>query len=120
MKAKGIKMVFLGIVVIAIFGAVVMILWNILMPGIFGLASINFWQALGLFVLARIFFGGFGGRRMMHGRMHGRGENPIHKKWMKMTPEQRREFVVRRRQFGFDDFIGKDKFDNDEHEGPGK
>ncbi len=37
---------------------VTMLLWNMLMPVIFGLTVITFWQALGLFVLARILFGG--------------------------------------------------------------
>jgi len=37
-----------------------MTLWNILMPMIFNLPALSFWQALGLFILARILFG-FGG-----------------------------------------------------------
>lgn len=88
------------LVMAAAFSAIVMLLWNWLMPAIFGLIAINFWQALGLLVLARILFGGmgFGRNRMMMGRMR---DNPIHEKWMKMTPEQREEFINKRRQFGF-------------------
>lgn len=69
MKAKGFITILLWIVIIAILGAVVMLLWHFLIPGIFGLAAINIWQALGLFVLARILFGGlgFGRARMMMG-----------------------------------------------------
>ena len=96
--------------IIAGAGAVVMLLWNWLMPAIFGLISISFWQALGLFILARILFGGFGlGRKgMMHGMMHhGMGENPMHEKWRKMTPEQRKEFIEKRRKFGFGGHFGK-------------
>ena len=37
-------------------------LWNQLMPAIFGLHAINFWQALGMLVLCKILFGGFRGR----------------------------------------------------------
>lgn len=34
----------------------VMALWNILMPEIFGLTTITFWQALGLSLLCNILF----------------------------------------------------------------
>ncbi len=44
-----------------LFGYVVMLLWNWLMPAIFGLGIITFWQAVGIVVLAKLLFGGFGG-----------------------------------------------------------
>ena len=40
-----------------LFGNVIMWLWNWLMPKFFGLATITFWEGLGLFLLARILFG---------------------------------------------------------------
>ena len=89
------------LVVAAVFSSIVMLLWNWLMPAIFGLITISFWQALGLFALARILFGSFGffdKARMMHGQMH---KNPVFKEWIKMTPEQRRDFIEKRRKFGF-------------------
>jgi hypothetical protein len=46
---------------IAIGGQVVMYLWNAILPDLFGLRTITFWQALGLLALCRILFGGFGG-----------------------------------------------------------
>ena len=52
-----------GIIVIALillFGYITMRLWNWLMPEIFGLGAIHYWQALGLLILAKILFGGFG------------------------------------------------------------
>ncbi|MEM9001229.1 MAG: hypothetical protein AAGB24_13275 [Bacteroidota bacterium] len=40
----------------------VMALWNWLMPDVFGLTTISYWQAFGLLLLAKIFFGfGAGG-----------------------------------------------------------
>jgi len=42
-----------------IFGFVVMWLWNWLMPDIFGLGRITFWQAWGLVVLSHILFKSF-------------------------------------------------------------
>ena|SRR5258705_3142889 len=47
---------------VALGGECVKLLWNGLMPAIFGLPPIRFWQALGLLALARILFGGFGFR----------------------------------------------------------
>lgn len=40
-------------------GALVMRLWNWLVPPVFGWSDITFWQALGLLALCRILFGGF-------------------------------------------------------------
>ncbi len=114
---KGIKIMVMCVVALAIAGTVIMLLWNALIPGIFGVATISFWQALGLFVLSRILFGrfGFGGNRMM---MQGRG-NSIREKWMKMTPEQRKEFINKRRKFGFGHSCGMERFDTEKHEEQG-
>lgn len=109
------------------FGAVVMVLWNWLMPLLFGLVTINFWQALGMLLLARILFGGFGfGKRMNHKMHHPGHQNPMKEKWMKMSPEQRMEFIEKRRKYGFghpgrEDFFGKgfqDASENKESENP--
>jgi hypothetical protein len=40
-----------------VFGLVVKILWNWLMPAIFGLGEITFWQAFGIVLLAKLLFG---------------------------------------------------------------
>jgi hypothetical protein len=42
-------------------GEVVALLWNWLLPPLFGFPQVTFWQALGLLVLARILFGRLGG-----------------------------------------------------------
>jgi len=72
---------------IFIFGGIVMLLWNALMPEIFHLPIIGFWQALGLLVLAKIFFSGFRG-----GGPRGRMKDKLREKWMTMTPEEREKF----------------------------
>jgi hypothetical protein len=41
---------------IAVLGAVTMLLWNWLMPAIFGFTIITFWQALGINLLSMIIF----------------------------------------------------------------
>lgn len=42
-----------------LFGYFVMLLWNWLMPAIFDITTITFWQAVGIVILARLVFGGF-------------------------------------------------------------
>ena len=53
----------LGIIAAAlfavVFGFVLKWLWNWLMPDIFGLRQISYWQAFGLLILAKLLFGRF-------------------------------------------------------------
>jgi hypothetical protein len=61
-----------------LFGAIIMWLWNGLMPDIFHLGLITYWQGLGLAILGRLIFGGF-----HHGGMHRRGHGPwMHRRGM--------------------------------------
>lgn len=87
--ARGIRIALMVIIALTIFGFVVMWLWNWLMPSIFGLRLITFWQALGLVILSKILFGGLhhghGGRRK-HWRRR------MQERWEKMTPEEREKF----------------------------
>ncbi len=72
----------------AVGGALVMVLWNHLLPRLFDWPAITFWQAVGLLALCRILFGGFGlgggGRSRSWGGAGGRGEQ--------MTAEERERF----------------------------
>ena len=70
-----------------IFGSVVMLLWNALLPAVFGIGTITFWQALGILVLSKILFGGFGGHRGHH-KYHNHSYE-WREKWMNMTPEEK-------------------------------
>lgn len=98
MKSRFIRFFVGGLLLLAAISLVVMLLWNWLIPTIFGLTAINYGQALGLFVLSRILLGGFGRGRGNH--FFGGKENPIHKRWRQMTPEQQQEFIEKRRRFG--------------------
>ncbi|MBN1574332.1 MAG: hypothetical protein JW984_14125 [Deltaproteobacteria bacterium] len=55
-------MVFLGLtftfLFALLFGYVIMWLWNWLIPAIFGLDEITFWQAFGIIIMARLLFTG--------------------------------------------------------------
>ena len=81
------KVVAIVIVAFTVFGFVTTHLWNYLMPGLFGLRTLTFWQAVGLIVLGRLLFGGFGPR-------FGGGPWRRHMKerWEQMTPEDREKF----------------------------
>lgn len=56
----GIGFGLVGIGLAFLFGWVVMLLWNWLMPDIFGLKRLTYWQAWGLLILCHILFKGFG------------------------------------------------------------
>lgn len=85
-----------GAAALFLFGSVIMLLWNWLMPEIFGLTTINFWQALGLFILSRILFSGMGGKKK-HSHKHKWGGHKGKEKWMNMTPEERKEWFKKKR-----------------------
>jgi hypothetical protein len=82
------KIALIASLAIVVFGFAVAQLWNWLMPALFGLHMITFWQALGLLILTRILVGGFRGGRGpgMHWRRR------MFERWEQMTPEQRDKF----------------------------
>lgn len=86
------KMFIFAIVFLAIFaagfGAAVLYLWNWLMPAIFGLHMISYWQALGLLSLSWILFGGQ--RGWFGPAMHRR--HKMRERWAQMSPEERDKF----------------------------
>ncbi|MGE5625604.1 MAG: hypothetical protein ACM3ZT_08660 [Bacillota bacterium] len=83
---------FAAVAIIAafLFGFAVMALWNWLMPGLFGLKAIGYWQAWGLLVLSWILFGGLRGHH--HGGHHRRWRHRMAERWMHMSPEERERF----------------------------
>ncbi len=82
----------LGILAVGLFialgGEIVRLLWNGLLPPIFGWRQITFWQALGMLVLCRILFGGWGG----HGGGRSRFRRRMDERMEQMTPEERERF----------------------------
>jgi hypothetical protein len=58
-----IMMVIGGVVVASVFallfGWLVMLLWNWLMPSLFSLTTISYWQGFGIVLLSKLLFGGF-------------------------------------------------------------
>jgi len=81
---RGLKFALFAVVALAVIGAVVMALWNVLMPALFGWPVIGFWQSLGLLLLSRILVGGLRGGH--GGRMRWRD------RWAQMSDEERAKF----------------------------
>ena len=85
---------------VLIVGWVVMSLWNWLIPSLFQGPQINFWQALGIFLLGKILFGGFkgwGGRCCgggHHGK-HGFWRRRFEEKFATMSEEEKLKFKER-------------------------
>ena len=80
------------IIVIAGFGQAVLHLWNWLMPTLFRLPAITFWQAVGLLGLSWILFGGWRGFRGPGQSERGKWRNRMSQRWEQMTPEERDKF----------------------------
>jgi hypothetical protein len=81
--AIGIALLFAFVFFIAFGGVLVLLLWNWLITDIFHLRRITLWEALGLLLLCRILFGGFGtGTRASSERRRGKE----HGAWWKTQP----------------------------------
>lgn len=74
---------------------IIMSLWNAILPEVLDARTITYWQALGLFILSRILFGGFncGGSKRC-GRP-GFGKAGFRQKFMNMSEEEKIAFKER-------------------------
>jgi hypothetical protein len=85
-------MIFIPFLVIgglALVSYIVMLLWNALIPVIFHLTAITFWQAAGILILSKILFGfGKGGHRGGAPWMRHR----IKERFKNMSPEEQARF----------------------------
>lgn len=83
------------VAMLAMVGGLVMWLWNWLVPAIFDLPELTFWQSMGLLVLCRLLVGniGFGGHHHHHAGSHGCGKNKLRQRWERMTPQERQQFI---------------------------
>jgi len=73
-----------------VLGAIVMLLWNAILPSLLNINYINYWQAVGLVVLCKILFSSFrpgaSGGRPPFGRLHWKD------KWSTMSEEEKAKF----------------------------
>jgi len=81
---------------VALVGFVVMSLWNYLIPVIFHLGAITFWQAVGIFVLCKILFGfGKGGGHKMGGGGAPWMRHRMEERFKNMSPEEKEKFKAK-------------------------
>jgi hypothetical protein len=64
-----------------LFGWVVQLLWNWLMPELFHLKPITYWQGFGIVLLAKILFGCHIGHHAKHPHRHWKGRQMDWKNW---------------------------------------
>ena len=73
---------------VAVLGVVVMLLWNALVPELFGGPTLNYWQAAGVLLLSHILLRGtpyYGVRARRSARCRER----MRARWAQMTSEER-------------------------------
>lgn len=99
MKSKYILWPIGIIAMAALMTGVVMLLWNWLMPILFGLSVITFWQALGILILSKILFGAHFGKRSGHCSCNGGGygghygwKQKFKSKWQDMSEEDKKKW----------------------------
>ena len=92
------KCTVIGIAVVALIGWLTMSLWNWLVPELFNGPHITFWQALGLFLLSKILFWGFGGKGHHNRRNSPYWKHRFYEKFSNMPADRREEFKRRMKE----------------------
>ena len=103
-SGKKIVFVVMAVVVIAtLLTGAIMLLWNWLMPELFGVTTITFLQALGALVLSKLLFGGW-----MHKKHCSHCHHP-NSKWGEMSPDAKHsmkaKFMQKWAQCGYEDEV---------------
>lgn len=120
-----------------VFGFVVKWLWLVTLVPVFGIAELTYWQSVGIVILARLIFGGFGYRKsgrdgypgngngwggnhhdffnQMHDRFHGRNPDWQSEESVIQVPDADRkyyhEFWEKEGKQAFEDYISREKQD---------
>jgi hypothetical protein len=88
------KIIVFVVLAVGVFGLATQLLWNWLVPALFNGPVLTYWQTLGLLVLSKILFSGFGGKGGRWGHHHQAG--PWRPYWKErlgnMSPEDRERF----------------------------
>lgn len=92
---KVLKIFAAGVLFLLVAGGVTMLLWNWLVPALVSGPQITFWQALGILLLAKILFGGWGcGGKCRNAGAAG-WKNRYYEKLSMMSPEERERFKTK-------------------------
>jgi hypothetical protein len=89
-----IKVVLFVLLAIVVFSFITMWLWNWLVPVLFNGPVIDIWQTLGLLLLSKILFSGFGGKSHGHHQngYGAQGKKRFVDKVSSLSPEEREAF----------------------------
>ena len=87
---KAIGIAIMAVAAITLLGFVVMGLWNSVLAVVLPVKIITFWQALGIFVLSKILFGGF--KKGFGGHRRHEWNEKMKEKWENMNPEEKEAF----------------------------
>ncbi|WP_375326082.1 hypothetical protein [Flagellimonas sp. GZD32] len=118
---KVIAMIILGTIIFLLANYLLMRLWNWLMPDLFGVGTVTYWQALGIFILAKLLFGfGGGGGKSKGGSSHKKkmkSSNPC-KPWRRDFNEWKYydQFWEEEGETAFKSYIEKIKNENHDKE----
>jgi len=94
--------IFFGTAAFVLFTFVIMWLWNWLMPAIFSLGVITFWQAAGLLLLSKILFsGGCHASNWHSDRKKRYWHSRFREKWEKIPAEKKEKFFRKMEEKGF-------------------
>lgn len=80
-RGRIVGFVFIGIAGFAAVIALIMVLWNWLIPVIFGGPVLTYWQAAGILILSKIIFSGFWGHK-------SHNSDPRHRAWRRKFEEK--------------------------------
>lgn len=96
-KKRKIGMVIFFLAALFLLPYIVMLLWNWLLPAVIGVKTITYLQAIGIFILSKILFGGFrfGGHHHKKGMMM---KEHFREKLMNMSDEERETFKQKWRE----------------------
>ncbi len=86
---KTIKFLVFAALAITIFSLIVMVVWNAVVPDLFGGPALGFWHAAGLLVLSQILLRGWGPWQHAHGWRHEKWRKRFEERYASLSPEER-------------------------------
>jgi len=109
----------IGVFGLAALTALIFFLWNWLVPAIFNGPVITFWQAVGILILSKILFSGFGRPRShSSGYPHSDWRKRFEEKMKNMSDEEKERFKgkFRHRPYWFGPMEKENKEDREDQE----
>ena len=102
--------IFFGTAFLILATIITMWLWNWLMPSIFSLGTITFWQAGGILILSKILFsGGCHSRNWYSSRKKKYWHSRMEEKWNKIPDEKKERIIQKLKEKGFNKDLKTEK-----------